>query len=131
VKEFFKSFLALFWSVSFVAVVVLCIIHPITVTEWTQTLLTTLVGSMITITVGSVGYYFHSSSGSQEKDDTIKTMATTASTGPAPGTGTVTVTSESGEHPGSVTLSADPKAPKAPVADLSQPDNKPPASPIR
>jgi hypothetical protein len=103
-KEIFRSFLALFWSIMFGAVITLWMLRPPTGTEGTMAMLNALLGSLVTITVGAVGYYFGSSSGSQQKDDTISAMAAAPLPG---GAGSVTVTTATPNQAGTTVVSSE------------------------
>lgn len=95
-----QYFLALVVMVAFLAVIVIWIFHPPTGEAGQLAVLNTLVGALGAAFGMVVSYFFGSSSGSQQKDETINTLASV----PA---GSVTVTAPTPTTAGSTVVSSE------------------------
>ena len=99
-----QYFLALVVIAAFLAIIVIWIFHPPTGEPGTLAVLNTLVGALGAAFGMVVSYFFGSSSGSQQKDETIGAMAAAPLPG---GAGSVTVTAGSPGQAGTTVIKSD------------------------
>ena len=92
------------WAIGIFAVIVIWIFHPPTGEPGQLAVLNTLVGALGAAFGMVVSYFFGSSSGSQQKDETISSLAAAPLPG---GAGAVTVTTATPGHPGTTVVSKD------------------------
>lgn len=79
-----QRMLVLFLVSALTAVIFIWMFRPPTGDAGSMAVLNTLLGALVTMTIGAVGFYFNSTKGSQGKDTTIATLATNATPAPVP-----------------------------------------------
>ena len=107
-----QKLLAFCVVISFIVVVLIWMFHPPTGDAGSIAVLNTMVGTLAGLTGAIITFYFGSSKGSKDKDDTISSIAThengTGNGGST--TSTATVTAPTATAPGSATVTVEPAA---------------------
>ena len=107
-----QRLLAFIIVVAFIIVIVIWLFHAPTGDAGSNAVLNMLMGSLAAMAGGVVTFYFGSSKGSKDKDDTISSIATHSENGNG-STATATATAPTATAPATMTVSTalDPAAP--------------------
>jgi hypothetical protein len=110
-----QRLLAFIIVVAFIIVIVIWLFHAPTGDAGSNAVLNMLMGSLAAMAGGVVTFYFGSSKGSKDKDDTISSIATHSENGngSSGSTSTATVTAPTATVPGSATVTVDSSTAKA------------------
>ena len=111
-----QRLLAFIIVVAFIIVIIIWLFHAPVGDAGSNAVLNMLMGSLAAMAGGVVTFYFGSSKGSKDKDDTISSIATHTENGAGPSS-TATVTAPTATAPGSATVTMEPasKDPAAPA----------------